>query len=241
MYGKGIKLNKYQIHRVKDCMRISKVNQSKLAELLKKTQPQISKILNGSRSLTKDDLNALSEIFNVSTDYLLIKSDTKRDILDSSLKGIKEDPDYIKEQLLDEGLHPLFMNYLDYIYGFTFHVIKAYGNDETLYKYKWENIKMYDIDGACIIKDSDIEFEGWIIGVAFKEMPANIIPFAKFHIILANQHYDLLSEIDKLSRPYNNIDEYIANETKLRKSMSNKSEDGFINIPDDLNEDLPFD
>ena len=121
MYQKGVYLNDFQITRIKDCMSIARYNQASLSKALGITQPQLSKILNGKRTITELDINKMAVLFNVPASYLTLQTDYMHDISDNSVRAILDDD----PMTIDEGFHPLFLAYLNFYYDFTFHIVHA--------------------------------------------------------------------------------------------------------------------
>ena len=66
--------------RIRELRVKSKMNQTKLGELLNVSQDTISKIEKGINNPTVSQIATLSKIFNVSTDYLLFGIESTRDI-----------------------------------------------------------------------------------------------------------------------------------------------------------------
>lgn len=63
--------------RIANLIEESNFTQKEIAAKLKIDNSALSRILKGTRKISSDELNKLSDIFNVSTDYLLGKSSIK--------------------------------------------------------------------------------------------------------------------------------------------------------------------
>lgn len=64
--------------RIRDIREDNDLNQTQIAELLKKTQQQYGRYESGQRKLPIDHLITLCKFYNISADYLLGLSDIPR-------------------------------------------------------------------------------------------------------------------------------------------------------------------
>ncbi|QNO15808.1 helix-turn-helix transcriptional regulator [Alkalicella caledoniensis] len=72
--------------RIKELRKDKKINQLKLAMDLNITQASISKYEIGAREPSLEILEKMSDYFDVSTDYIIGRSDIKKPILNKELK-----------------------------------------------------------------------------------------------------------------------------------------------------------
>ena len=68
----------YYLQRLKDLREDMDLQQSDIAKLLKTTQPQYSRYETGERDLPIRHLVTLADYYNVSTDYILGRTNTKK-------------------------------------------------------------------------------------------------------------------------------------------------------------------
>lgn len=74
------------MNRIKELRKDKKINQLKLAMDLNITQASISKYEIGAREPSLEILEKMSDYFDVSTDYIIGRSDIKKPILNKELK-----------------------------------------------------------------------------------------------------------------------------------------------------------
>ncbi|MBQ9894970.1 MAG: helix-turn-helix domain-containing protein [Ruminococcus sp.] len=68
----------YYLQRLKDLREDMDLQQSDIAKLLKTTQPQYSRYETGERDLPIRHLVTLADYYNVSTDYILGRTNNKK-------------------------------------------------------------------------------------------------------------------------------------------------------------------
>lgn len=91
--------------RIKSLMETFSMTQTELANKLNIAQNTVSRYISGSRKIDIDTLTTLSVIFNVTTDYLIGKSDTSSMVRESNLpydtEGLTEDDIQVVNDLIE--------------------------------------------------------------------------------------------------------------------------------------------
>ena len=90
-------------NRIKALMEDFELTQNDLAEKLNITQTTVSRYLSGARKIDIDTLSKISDIFDVSLDYLSGKSDTKRIIKTDKTGSEEANLDVVRSAFHVEG------------------------------------------------------------------------------------------------------------------------------------------
>ncbi|SHJ71351.1 Helix-turn-helix [Anaerobranca californiensis DSM 14826] len=100
--------------RLRELRKEKKINQLKLAMDLNITQASISKYEMGKREPSLEVLEKLSDYFGVSTDYLIGKTNVRKNL---DVKSLKEDEInlVIKYQQLTDKEKEMVQNYIDFL------------------------------------------------------------------------------------------------------------------------------